>query len=217
MPGALVRPDKNRYSAFWKSERLSNFGKLLPAPALRRPTKSSGQSGLDLTANVVPGPSGITDSVANVAVFALSELDTLYTGLGTQLEGNKRDLFGYDQADPIDNAGDDARARLSISGVNGYPPAVSDTISFFVGAGENFLIWAGLQSKARDGGLADASSTFLIVIQETNGASVDRSMLGVTSLDSVGVVPLPAGVWLFLSGIGIIAGLSRRGKQSLPS
>lgn len=162
---------------------------------------------LSLSAMVTPGLGGVTDAVANVAVFALSGLDTLYTGLGSQLEGNGRDLFQ-------DTLGEDARARLSISGVNSYVSPVADSISFFVGKGQSFLIWAGLQSKARNGGLSNAGSTFLIDINESNGDPVARADLGVTSLDSVGVVPLPAGVWLFLTGIGLVAGLSRRRRTS---
>lgn len=174
---------------------------------------------LALSATIVSAGSGINSAAANVAVFMLSELDTLYTGLGTQLEGNKSDLFGYDPNDTSDTAGDDARARLSIAraGTSSTTETVKGTISFFVETGQSFLVWAGLESKARSGGLSDANNTFLIDIVEANGDSVERSLLGVTSLDSVGAVPLPAGVWLFLSGIGVVAGLSRRRKISLAS
>lgn len=169
---------------------------------------------LSLSANVIPGTGGTTNAVANVAVFSLASLDTWYRGLGTQLEGDKSSLFGYDSLDPNDAAGDDARTRLSVSGVNGYATPVIDTISFFVEQGQSFLVWAGLEVDARNGGLADASSTLNLNLLESDGTPVDISSLDVASLGSVGVVPLPAGVWLFLSGIGLVAGLSRRRQQS---
>lgn len=82
----------------------------------------------------------------------------------------------------------------------------SSDLSFFVGAGQDFLIWAGLQVSAESGGTADAFNTFTVDI-------VDATGLVAASSAAIGAVPLPAGAWLFLSGIGFVAGLSRRRKN----
>ena len=90
-----------------------------------------------------------------------------------------------------------------------------------VAPGESFLIWAGLFAKAQGvDGFADASSTLTMELFEglnpQDLSPIDLSQFSVAS-QNVGVVPLPAGVWLFLTGIGLIAGLSRRRKSQTAS
>lgn len=82
------------------------------------------------------------------------------------------------------------------------------SISFNIAPNESFLILASLSALAISSGTADASNTLTMVLLE-NGNTLDLTDFAVASR-SVGAVPLPAGVWLFLSGIGLVIGLTRR-------
>jgi len=90
-----------------------------------------------------------------------------------------------------------------------------------VAPGESFLIWAGLFAKAQGvEGFANASSTLTMELFEGLNPQdlkpIDLSQFSVAS-QNLGVIPLPAGVWLFLTGVGLVAGLSRRRKFSAAS
>ena len=79
------------------------------------------------------------------------------------------------------------------------------TLSFDVLPGTEFLVWAGLQVDAKFGGVADADNTFTMSFNEEAKGS-----LTATAMPDIGAVPLPAGIWLFLTGIVAFVGLSRR-------
>lgn len=98
--------------------------------------------------------------------------------------------------------------------------STSASFTFDVAAGESFLIWALLVAQAENGGLADASNTLVTKLFEGDpinglGAELGSDELLIASQD-VGVIPLPAGAWLFLTGVTLIAGLSRR-RKGLPA
>jgi hypothetical protein len=76
------------------------------------------------------------------------------------------------------------------------------SLAFDVFDGEDFLVWAGLEAKAWRGGEADLFGTLSMSFDDPTGLSA-------AGLPDVGAVPLPAGVWLFLGGLGIVAGLGR--------
>ena len=97
---------------------------------------------------------------------------------------------------------------------NGVGSLVFDVIP-----GDEFLIWASLDTEAVGAGaIADARNTLTMQFLDANGTLIDDpSILMAEARAGVGAVPLPAGVWLFLSGIGVVAGLARRRKISLAS
>ena len=78
---------------------------------------------------------------------------------------------------------------------------LADTVSFTVGAGETFMIYAGLKSLTF-GGYADAFNTFSMSFEDT------------TNLAALGVmpsaVPVPAAAWLFTTGLVGLLGVARR-------
>jgi hypothetical protein len=59
------------------------------------------------------------------------------------------------------------------------------------------------------GGIADAFNTFTMQFSDNSG-------LTAVGIPDVSAIPLPAGAWLFLTGIGVVAGLSRR-RKALPT
>lgn len=143
---------------------------------------------ISLTVN---GPTGLATVGGQVAVFKTD---------GIEITGDGSD-FGLVEINPGD--------RNLIDSVV-FDAAGVDNFEFLIGPGENFLIWAGLQATAFAGGFVDASNTLSIALS-VDGNPNDTSSLRIAS-QNVGVIPLPAGVWLFLSGIGIIAGFARRQK-----
>jgi hypothetical protein len=92
---------------------------------------------------------------------------------------------------------------------------LTTSFEFPVEAGQDFLIWAGLQTIAEDGGTIDARNTLTVDLFEGNLA-LGPDQLAIAS-EQIGVIPLPAGVWLFLTGVGLVAGLSRRRKLASAS
>lgn len=139
----------------------------------------------------VDGPTGLASLGGQVVVYRTDGIEI--TG-----DGSDFGLVEIDFGDPnlIDSVVFDA--------------AGADNFQFLIGPGENFLIWAGLQATAFAGGYLDASNTLSITLS-VNGNLNDTSSLSIAS-QNVGVIPLPAGAWLFLTGIGLVAGLSRRRK-----
>lgn len=89
------------------------------------------------------------------------------------------------------------------------------TLDFVVAPGEDFLIWASLSASALEGSLVDARNTLSFGLS-VNGVENDISSLSIAS-ENVGVIPLPAGVWLFLTGIGLVGSLTWRRKAAAVS
>jgi len=145
-----------------------------------------------------PGPL----SLGTVSAFAVVFLNTASLEVTEDTLGNIFLGGGFEN-----NAG----SAILNAPAGGPPPAEipdqMDSFSFDVAAGENFLIWAGLQALASSGGIGDARNTLTVDLRDIN---LDN--FSIASGD-VAVIPLPAGVWLFLTGIGIVAGLSRRRKS----
>jgi len=144
----------------------------------------------------VDGPTGLATLGGQVVVYRTD---------GIEITGDGSD-FGLVEIIPGD-------PNLIDSVV--FNAAGVDNFEFSIGPGENFLIWAGLQATAFAGGFVDASNTLSIALS-VDGNLNDTSALRVAS-QNVGVIPLPAGIWLFLTGVGLIAGFSRRRKLSAVS
>lgn len=162
---------------------------------------------INLTATV----SGDADAEARVGVFLTDTLNGFSRDFGTQaFELNFGDLIGSDTpADPDD----DAKSFLSISG--GISSA-RDTLSFTIPTDATFIVWAGLQTSAFFGGSANAFNTLKLDFIDDNGNILDFSN-SATFMPDLNPIPLPAGVWLFLTGIGLVAGLSRRRRTAVAS
>ena len=82
---------------------------------------------------------------------------------------------------------------------------LTDSLELFLQPGDQFVVWAGLTTKTTLGGIADAFSTFTLSFSDNAG-------LTAVGLPEISEVPLPAGVWLFLTGVGLVGGLSWRHK-----
>ena len=153
-----------------------------------------------LTTGEVSGPLLSTNAVvANVVVFKPGAPELTFDG----------DTLEEIALDPI-LASAHRSAGLFATPFSSIPSA---SLEFDVVAGESFLIWALLLAQSEDGGVADASSTLSMQLFDT-GSELDENDLIIAS-KNVGVVPLPAGVWLFLSGIGLIVGLGSRRKAAV--
>lgn len=78
---------------------------------------------------------------------------------------------------------------------------IYDSVSFNVNPGDTFLIFADMQTYAPDG-YSDASRTFNINFDNTSN---------LVALNSpISTVPVPATVWLFVSGLLGLIGVARR-------
>ena len=95
-------------------------------------------------------------------------------------------------------------ALLSKTAFDLNPLQQVTSFGFDVLDGEDFLIWAGLFALAGPGDTADASNTLGMTLRVGNDP-IDVSTLDVAS-QRTSVIPLPAGVWLFLTGIVFVAG-----------
>ena len=170
---------------------------------------------LDLTLSAIldetfvstsPSPSKAS-AVARVAVIFASNLD-FWTDFGTLVFEAAPPGSVVDQTSMFANVDQGLRALVT----------VRDSLTFAVLPGDEFLVWASLDADAFRGGEADARNTFTMDFLDAAGRSiVDPSILAAESMAGIGAVPLPAGLWLFLSGIGLIAGLSRHRKTPQPS
>jgi hypothetical protein len=151
---------------------------------------------LSLTATIDDGSEGLAEAFAKIAVIFTDQLD-FYTNFGTA-------VF---EAAPTDSVRAITQTDLRItSSSNGN----SHSLSFDVMDGDQFLVWAGLEAKAWRGAEADAFSTLTMMFDDPDGLAAAGTP------PVVGAVPLPAGAWLFFTGIAALAGLARREKQSLP-
>ena len=153
---------------------------------------------LSLTTGLVEGLNPLGNAVvANVAVFKPGAPELTFSG----------DTLEEIVLDPILATAIGAPSLLKT-------PLFSfteTTFEFDVAAGESFLIWALLVAQAEDGGIADASSTLRMNLF-AGSLELGPNELDIAS-QQVGVIPLPAGIWLFLSAIGLLAGLSWRRKS----
>ena len=161
---------------------------------------------LNLSANLFEPGGARSQAVARVLVLFANDLEFTTSRAALVPEGGAPDFI---------------EKLLSVdTGINTIATEVTDTdsITFDVSLGDEFLVWASLETRAYRGASTDARNTLTMDFFGATGNLIeDPTILMPEAMAGVGVVPLPAGVWLFLSGIGIIAGLSRRGKQFPPS
>ncbi len=149
---------------------------------------------LTLSASVSGNDSGAS---ARIGVFLTDELSQFSRDFGTTaFEIGSDTLIGRDT--PNDDS-DDAWASLFISSSN---TPTNTSIDFHIDAGQDFLIWAGLQADSKFGGTADAFNTFTMNFDDDTG-------LLAASVANTAPVPLPATIWLFLVGIGAITSMLR--------
>ncbi len=177
---------------------------------------------IDLTLSAILDENGAADSLARaqarVVVFTGPDVDKVpfFTDLGTylfeELPGTTPALDVSFIQSPI----------LSVN-VNSTRLLLRDTETLVIEdvvPGQEFLVWASLSTNAYREGEADARNTFTLeFFNETPPGTLpgDRVPLSANSLGAISVaspnpVPLPAGAWLFLTGIGAIYGFSRRRK-----
>ncbi len=156
---------------------------------------------ITLDLQLTTGPQGVVGNpasvLATVSVFkSLVAPELTFSG----------DTFEDLLIDPVLLSGMSAPPLIALPGLTS-PPTIFE---FDVAANEHFLILASLVAQAGNGGVADASSTLTIDLREGNQA-LGPDELRIAS-QSTGVIPLPAGVWLFLTGVGLVGGLSWRHK-----
>ena len=152
---------------------------------------------LDVTIN--DGDDGRAEAAAQVAVIFTDNLG-FYTDFGTVV---------FEAAPPNSVSGS---SQLSASSSLN---TLTDTITFDVVPGDEFLIWAGLQTKAWRGGVADAFSTFTMDFFDAQGNPLDIGS-SAASIANPNPVPLPAAIWLFGSGLLGLIGIARRTPRAFP-
>ena len=80
------------------------------------------------------------------------------------------------------------------------PQSLTDSVSFDIAAGDTFTIYAELTALTF-GGYADAFSTLGMTFDDTSSLA---------ALGPMTAVPVPAAVWLFVSGLVGLIGVARR-------
>ena len=90
------------------------------------------------------------------------------------------------------------------------------SLSFDVMPGDEFLIWASLDVEAVGAGaIADARNTLTMEFFDATGKVIDdSSILIAEAMADVGVVPLPAAVWLFGTALLGLVGFAKRRKAA---
>ena len=90
------------------------------------------------------------------------------------------------------------------------------SLSFDVMPGDEFLIWASLDVEAVGAGaIADARNTLTMDFFDATGKVIDdSSILIAEAMADVGVVPLPAAVWLFGTALLGLVGFAKRRKAA---
>ena len=89
----------------------------------------------------------------------------------------------------------ESRLRLDL-GVG--PQTLVDSISFTMNPGDEIFVWAGLEAGGIRNGFGDAFDTLTMAFSDDTGLTPNN------------VVPVPAAVWLFGSGLLGLVGLARR-------
>ena len=90
----------------------------------------------------------------------------------------------------------------SFSTTNGGAEMFTLTASMMVNSGDQFYVWSQFGGRAvGDGAIFDGLSTASLLLNTTNVVASS-------------VVPLPAGVWLLLSGLGTFGWLRRRRRPA---
>lgn len=148
---------------------------------------------LSATLDESAGSSARAEAEAQVAVIFASELD-FFTDFGTAV---------FEAAPPGSVRG--TSQLFKSTGLD----QTSDSIVFDVVPGDEFLVWAGLQAEAWRGGVADAFSTLTLQFLDAQNQLLDLGSAA-ASVAAPNPVPLPAGAWLFLTGIGALFGFTRR-------
>jgi len=151
---------------------------------------------LDLTLDgevndpTTPPDSPDASLVANLVVVLAPDLD-FFTDYGT---------FAFEVVPLTPDASLLDETTIDYFGLDLFdmgPQSVTQSVSFTLNDGDEIFVWANLVVSGTRGGTADAFNTASLAFSAGNVA-------GLTA------VPLPAGVWLLLSGIGVIvAGRSR--------
>lgn len=127
--------------------------------------------------------------VANLVVVLASDLD-FSTDYGTF-------AFEIVAGTPDASLLDETRIDFFNLGLfDSGPQSVTQSVSFTLNDGDEIFVWANLLANGTRGGSADAFNTASLAFSSGNVA-------GLTA------VPLPAGVWLLLSGIAVLARRSR--------
>lgn len=137
---------------------------------------------------IVDAYEGDAEVNGQVAVFRANALSDLSSDFGTTAFE-----IGFDDlAQDIDGAPAVLQILTSPSLSNVSPDTT--TLSFDVAAGENFLVWAGMQAQADFGGLADAFGTMALRFD-------DGSRLQAASVGASSSVPAPGAILLLSCGI----------------
>lgn len=152
---------------------------------------------LDLTLDgdvidpTTPPDSPDASLVANLVVVQASELD-FSADYGTF-------AFEVVALDPAATLLDETTINFFSLGLfDTGPQSVTQSVSFTLNDGDEIFVWANLVASGTRGGAADAFNTASLAFSTGNVA-------GLTA------VPLPAGAWLLLSGMAIIA--TRRSRM----
>jgi len=89
-----------------------------------------------------------------------------------------------------------AESNMSLD-LNAGPQTKNDSIGFTLNPGDEFFVWAGLRAGGIRNGFGDAFNTLSMSFSDDAGISTS-------------VVPVPAAVWLFGSGLIGLIGIARR-------
>lgn len=82
---------------------------------------------------------------------------------------------------------------------NDVPQTLTGSISFTLNPGDEFFVWAGLNAGGIRDGYGDAFSTLSMSFSDAAGITPN-------------IIPVPAAVWLFGSGLIGLIGIARRKK-----
>ncbi len=91
-------------------------------------------------------------------------------------------------------------SRLSLD-LNAGPQTLMGSISFTLDPGDEFFVWAGLEAGGVRDGYGDAFSTLSMSFSNDSGITPN-------------IIPVPAAIWLFGSGLIGLIGIARR-KQTV--
>lgn len=155
---------------------------------------------LDLHGSVLKSP-GSSYINAEVGIFTGTDLFADYTSCS----GASEYLAGFDSYTCGAQIGTGFTPYIEMA-TDGDGQIINDTASFSVGAGGTFTIYAELEALTF-GGYADSFSTLSMTFDDTTNLAALGEM----------VVPVPAAIWLFGSGLVGLIGISRRKTRILAS